>query len=89
MPYPCHAHLPAAESCLRLVRALPVEMHENWLEATRYLNTDQLKEHKKQPFGRWPPEGGRAPTAPRYTGLRTLRSASPTPAKIAELVAHN
>ena len=24
-----------AESCLRLVRALAVEMHENWLEATR------------------------------------------------------
>jgi putative transposase len=26
---------PNAESCLRLVRALAVEMHENWLEATR------------------------------------------------------
>jgi putative transposase len=39
---------PNAESCLRLVRALAVEMHENWLEATRYLNMDHLKEHKKQ-----------------------------------------
>ncbi len=38
---------PNAESCLRLVRALAVEMHENWLEATRYLNMDHLKEHKK------------------------------------------
>jgi putative transposase len=39
---------PNTESCLRLVRALAVEMHENWLEATRYLNMDHLKEHKKQ-----------------------------------------
>jgi putative transposase len=39
---------PKAESCLRLVRALAVETHENWLEATRYLNMDHLKEHKKQ-----------------------------------------
>jgi transposase-like protein len=41
---------PAAESCLRFVRALAVEMHENWLEATCYLNMDQLKEHKKEPL---------------------------------------
>jgi putative transposase len=39
---------PNAESCLRLVRALAVETHENWLEAIRYLNMDHLKEHKKQ-----------------------------------------
>lgn len=39
---------PNTESCPRLVRALAVEMHENWLEATRYLNMDHLKEHKKQ-----------------------------------------
>jgi putative transposase len=39
---------PNAESCLRLVRALAVEMHENWLEATRYLNMDHLKELKKE-----------------------------------------
>jgi putative transposase len=39
---------PNAESCLRLVRALAVEMHENWLEATRYLNMEHLKEHKKE-----------------------------------------
>jgi hypothetical protein len=29
------------------VRALAVEMHENWLEAIRYLNMEHLKEHKK------------------------------------------
>jgi putative transposase len=39
---------PNAESCWRLVRALAVEMHENWLEATRYLNMDHLSEHKKE-----------------------------------------
>ena len=39
---------PSAESCLRLVRALAVETHENWLEATRYLNMDHLVEHKKE-----------------------------------------
>jgi putative transposase len=38
---------PNAESCLRLVRALAVEMHENWLEASRYLNMDDLREHNK------------------------------------------
>ena len=38
---------PNPESCLRLVRALAVEMHENWLEAMRYLNMDHLREHKK------------------------------------------
>jgi putative transposase len=38
---------PNADSCLRLVRALAVEMHENWLEATRYLNMGHLREHKK------------------------------------------
>jgi len=39
---------PNTESCLRLVRALAVETHENWLEGTRYLNMQHLAEHKKQ-----------------------------------------
>lgn len=39
---------PNEESCLRLTRALAIEIHENWIEATRYLNMDTLKEHKKQ-----------------------------------------
>ena len=38
---------PNAESCQRLVRALAVETHENWLEAHRYLNMNDLREHKK------------------------------------------
>lgn len=38
---------PNAESCRRLVRALAIETHENWLEGNRYLNMDDLKEQKK------------------------------------------
>ena len=38
---------PNAASCCRLVRALAVETHENWLEAHRYLNMEDLKELKK------------------------------------------
>ena len=43
---------PNADSCLRLVRALTVEMHENWIEATRYLNMDFLQELKKESLRR-------------------------------------
>jgi putative transposase len=39
---------PNAASCLRLSRALAIETHEGWLEATRYLNMEHLKEHKKE-----------------------------------------
>lgn len=39
---------PNDASCLRLIRALAVETHENWIEATRYLNMDLLREHKKE-----------------------------------------
>jgi putative transposase len=38
---------PNEESCLRLTRALAMEAHENWIEATRYLNMDLLREHRK------------------------------------------
>ena len=38
---------PNAESCLRLVRALAIETHENWIEANRYINMDDLREHNK------------------------------------------
>jgi transposase-like protein len=43
---------PNGESCLRLVRALAVETHENWLEQHRYLNMDDLREHKKKALRR-------------------------------------
>jgi putative transposase len=39
---------PNEQSCLRLVRALAVETHENWIEAHRYLDMNLLKEHRKQ-----------------------------------------
>ena len=43
---------PKMASCLRLIRALAVEMHENWIEAIRYLNMEYLKEHKKEQLRR-------------------------------------
>lgn len=39
---------PNEQSCLRLVRALSMETHENWIEATRYLNMELLREQRKQ-----------------------------------------
>ena len=39
---------PNEASCLRLIRALAVEMHENWIEAHRYLDMKLFAEHKKQ-----------------------------------------
>jgi putative transposase len=39
---------PNAASCLRLIRAVAVEMHENGLQAHRYLNMDDLRERKKE-----------------------------------------
>jgi putative transposase len=39
---------PHEASCLRLIRALAAEIHEDWIEATRYLNMHMLKEHKKE-----------------------------------------
>jgi putative transposase len=38
---------PNADACRRLIRALAVETHENWLEAHRYLNMNDLREQKK------------------------------------------
>lgn len=38
---------PNEDSCLRLVRAVLVEIHEDWIEQHRYLNMDLLKEQKK------------------------------------------
>ena len=39
---------PNRESCLRLTRALAVEIHEDWVEAIRYLDMEVLKEQLKQ-----------------------------------------
>ncbi|MCO5043684.1 MAG: transposase [Kiritimatiellae bacterium] len=39
---------PNAESALRLIRALAVEIHEDWIEQHRYLNMELLREQRKQ-----------------------------------------
>ena len=39
---------PNAAACLRLVRALAVEIDENWIEAMQYLNMEPLAEQKKE-----------------------------------------
>ena len=39
---------PNQASCLRLIRALAAETHEGWLEDSRYLNMELLKEQKKE-----------------------------------------
>jgi putative transposase len=39
---------PNEKSCLRLIRALAVETHEHWIEATRYLSMEPLRELKKE-----------------------------------------
>ena len=33
---------------VRLIRALAVEIHEDWIEAYRYLNMEMLREQRKQ-----------------------------------------
>ena len=38
---------PNQASCLRLVRALAVEIHEEWVDENRYLDMDLLREHLK------------------------------------------
>jgi len=39
---------PGEASCLRLVRALCVEVHENWIADHRDLDMSLLKEQKKE-----------------------------------------
>jgi putative transposase len=41
---------PDEASCLRLVRAVAAETHEEWMEGSRYLNMDPFKEQVRQ----WP-----------------------------------
>jgi transposase-like protein len=38
---------PNEASCLRLVRALAVEQHEEWLEGARYIDMEPLREQRK------------------------------------------
>ena len=39
---------PTEASCLRLVRALAVEQHEEWLEGARYLDMEPLRDQRKE-----------------------------------------
>jgi len=39
---------PNTAACLRLIRALAVELDENWIEAMQYLNMEPLAEQKKE-----------------------------------------
>ena len=39
---------PNEESALRLIRPLAVEIHEDWIEAHRYLNMEMLHQQRKQ-----------------------------------------
>jgi putative transposase len=41
---------PDEASCLRLIRAVAAETHEEWMEGSRYLNMDPFKEQIRQ----WP-----------------------------------
>jgi hypothetical protein len=61
---------------LPLIRALAVEMHENWLEAHRYLNMDDLREHKKEATAH---DGLIAPTCPVDNALRCPQGPPPQP----------
>jgi putative transposase len=38
---------PNEAGCLRLIRALAVEIHERWIESPRYLNMEALREQRK------------------------------------------
>src|SRR5262249_23074699 len=63
---------PNGDSCLRLVRALAVETHENWLEQHRYLNMDDLREHKKEALRR----AARPPTRSGWQPARSVQDAA-------------
>lgn len=39
---------PNSAACLRLIRALAAEMHDDWIEAMQYLNMEPLAEQKKE-----------------------------------------
>jgi putative transposase len=56
---------PNTESCLRLVRALAVEIHEDWIEGTRYLNMELLREHKRE-LHRESTDAARSPAELRF-----------------------
>jgi putative transposase len=44
---------PNFTACLRLVRALAVETHENWIEAMQYLNMEPCESRKRKRYESW------------------------------------
>jgi len=58
---------PDEASCLRLVQALAVETHEEWVDENRYLNMDLLRDQHKHPA---PPNLNHSPKKGRW--LRPL-----------------
>jgi hypothetical protein len=61
---------PNAAGCLRLVRVLAVEMHENWIEAIRYLKGDL----KRQPLPLRPIPGFGLSKARNFQNLTSTTS---------------
>lgn len=43
---------PNVAACLRLIRARAAQVHENWIEATRYLNMEPPAEQKEEALRR-------------------------------------
>lgn len=58
------------------MRALAIETHENWLEQHRYLNMEDLHEHKKEIMRQAADRRGRYATLNRGA-LRTPGSSGP------------
>ena len=68
---------PNEESCLRLIRALAVEIHEDWIEAHRYLNMEMLANNVNS-SNSWRPPKVNA-TACSQTACSDLASAPELP----------
>lgn len=79
---------PKAASCRRLIRALAVETHEQWLEANSYVDMDLLKEQRQLTLSLAACRGGHDPkaVAARPGGRQPLTlNVPPLPAKEAKL----
>jgi transposase-like protein len=78
---------PNAASCLRLIRALALEMHENWLEAHRYLNMTTCASTRRRPCA-WRRDGTNSPRGQRCA-LPTGPTTAATMIQFAEDSGHN
>ena len=83
---------PSQPSCLRLVRALAVETHEEWLQSTRYLNMEDLtraQEGEPEGIGRLIPPAAHGCCAAKHGGCAAVTHQRHCKAIFAELDAHN